>query len=82
VVDVPAQISPSKVKSAGFSPIIPFLLSTKGCLHSALFFSLTIIVALLPLPTWINQMYMAHGLPERKREYGAGILLLEQKPAD
>jgi len=25
---------------------------------------------------------MVHGLPERKREYGAGILLLERRPAD
>jgi len=71
-MELQAQISPSIVRSAGFPPILPFKLSSQRmpAKYRTIFFSLVIIVILLHLTT-------VHVMPERKREYWEGILLLE-----
>ena len=79
-MDVPAQISLSIVRSAGFPPIIPFMLSSQRMLEQySLFLSGDHSDFISFANIWINQMYLVHTRrsPERKREYRDGIRFRE-----
>jgi len=56
-MDVPAQISPSLVRSAGLPPILPIIFSSKRK-PAIISFWRSLYVILLPLTMWIKQIFL------------------------
>ena len=82
-MDVSVQLAQARSNQLAFPLLFPSCFPPKDAQYSLFIsddnFGFTFFAN---MDQSIVHLYMVHGLPERKREYGAGILLLERRPAD